>query len=71
MALLIALSLHDSSLNESDRIEAAILIKQKLIEYHVSGSTKAEPLEEYFLHRLLHIFRCFPEFDVSTDSTSS
>lgn len=63
MALMIALSLHESSLTEVDRVESASLVKQKLIEYHTAGSNKAEALEEYALHRLLYIFRVNPEFE--------
>jgi hypothetical protein len=33
MALLIALSLYESSLNETDRTEAAALLKQKLQDF--------------------------------------
>ena len=78
MAVLIALSLHESSLSESDRAEgkffdrnnfaAATLLKQKLVDYHASGSNKAEPLEEYALHRLLHILRVCPEFEGTQDA---
>lgn len=57
MALLIALSLYESSLNETDRTEAAALLKQKLQEFQASGSFKTEPIEEYALHRLLFIFK--------------
>lgn len=60
MALLIALSLHESSLNEQDRVESVHLVKQKMIEYQAAGSNKAEALEEYALHRLLHIIRSYP-----------
>jgi len=44
------------------------LIKQKLIEYHSGGAAKAEMIEEYALHRLLHIFKVNPEFDTSLES---
>jgi len=68
MQLLIALSLHESSITETDRTESALLVKQKLIEYHLSGSSKAEALEEYAIHRLLHIFRVYPEFENNGDA---
>lgn len=69
MQLLIALSLYESSLSEEDRLEGAKLLKQKLIEYHASGSAKAELIEEYALHRLLHIFKLNIDFETSADGT--
>jgi hypothetical protein len=43
-------------------------VKQKLNEYHLSGTSKAEALEEYAIHRLLHIFRVYPEFENNGDA---
>ena len=44
-------------------------MKQKLIEYHLSGTSKAEAFEEYGIHRLLHIFRMYPEFENNGDAS--
>ena len=75
MQLLIALSLYESSLTDEDRLESKFfvhsnvlgskLVKQKVIEYHNGGAAKAELLEEYALHRILHIFKVNTEFDTS------
>lgn len=63
MALIIALSLYESSLSETDRAESVALVKQKLQEYQTSGAFKTEPIEEYALHRLLFIFKTSPDFE--------
>ena len=44
-------------------------MKQKLIEYHLCGTSKAEAFEEYGIHRLLHIFRMYPEFENNGDAS--
>ena len=68
MALLIALSLHESSLTESDRVESAHLVKQKIVEYHAAGANKVEILEDYAIHRLIHVLKTYPEFESANDT---
>ena len=64
--LLIALSIAESSKDESESTLLSILIfvgikllKQKLVDYHNYG--KPEPLPEYAVHRILYLLATHPE----------
>lgn len=35
------------------------------MEFHAAGQNKAEVIEDYALHRLLHTLRIYPEFEVN------